>query len=123
MTLQYRKLTETGDYSFGQGPQNFHSGVEAVAQAVKTRMQLYLGNFWRDVNDGLPVYQKMLGSSGSTENIATVDAILQERVKGTTGVQNILSYSSSFSPDTRKYSFKTLIQTDYSVTTVQGNLS
>ena len=55
----YRKLTETGDYSFGRGSQDFVEGVEAVAQACKTNMLLLLGEWWENLENGLPTLQDL----------------------------------------------------------------
>ena len=38
--MKYRKLTSTGDYSFGSGGNDYADGNEAVAQAIKTKLLL-----------------------------------------------------------------------------------
>lgn len=120
--MQYRKLSASGDYTFGQGSLNFYSGVEAVAQAVKTRLQLYEETFWRDLSDGVPMFQKILASPGSVAHVAAIDGIIQSRISDTEGVTALLDFSSSFDPAVRKYSFQATIQTQYSVTVVSGTI-
>ena len=51
--MRYRKLTETGDYSFGNGSLDYISGVAAIAQAVKTRIMLFLAEWWEDQEEKL----------------------------------------------------------------------
>lgn len=119
--MRYRKLTTTGDYSFGQGPLDFYiDNVEAVAQAIQTRLLLFKGAFWRALNEGLPMFQTILGGSGSAESRLGIDNLIQQRIRGTQGVLGILDYSSAFDPETRQYSFQATVQTIYSTTVVSG---
>lgn len=115
----YRKLDANQDYTFGQGKQDFVSGVEAVRQAVQTRLQLYKGTFWRDIDDGFPMFQVM-GGSGAPENIALIESQLRQRILGTQGVTAILSYSSTFNGADREYGYTATLQTIYSNTVVSG---
>lgn len=116
----YRKLTAEGDYTFGHGASNFFSGVEAIAQAVKTRLDLYQGTFWRDLSDGLPMFQQILGSSGSEQHRSAVDQIIVQRVRETQGVTQVLGINSTWDPQTRHYGFDCTIQTEDSVTIISG---
>lgn len=113
-TMRYRALTATGDYTFGQNQQDFIFDIYACAQAIKTRLQLYKEAFWRDLTDGLPLFQSILGSPGSAANLLVVDQIIKQRILGTPHVVEILSYSSAFNPNTRGYSFRVEVLTDYS---------
>ena len=122
MSVIYRKLTETGDYTFGHNMLDFYEDIDAVAQAIQTRLQLYLGAFWRDLTDGLPLFQEIIASSGSQDHLLQVDNIFQERIKGTPGVLGIVSYTSSFNRETREYSFEATVQTEYSITIITGTV-
>lgn len=117
--MRYRKLTASGDYSFGQGNRDFLYDIEAVAQAIKTRFQLYKGAFWRDVADGLPLFQNILPSPGSPNNLLAVDNILKRRVLGTRDVEGLTFAQSSFNPDTRQYIFACAVQTAYSTSPIE----
>lgn len=45
--MKYRKEDENGDYTFGQGDNTFLENTpEAVAQAVKTRFELWTGEWY-----------------------------------------------------------------------------
>jgi hypothetical protein len=114
----YRKLDANGDFTFGQNSQDFYSGVYAVAQAVKTRMQLLKGTFWRDLSDGLPLFQSILGASGSPANLAQIDTILQNRVTGTPNVVGITAFNLSFNQSNRQLSYQASVQTAYSATPI-----
>lgn len=116
----YRKLDENGDMVRGQGKQDYLSGVEAVAQACMTRLQLYKGEFWRDINDGIPMFQEILGRPASPDNLSAIDSLIQTRISGTQGVTGIVSYTSQYDHLARAYSFQAQIQTIYSVTVITG---
>ncbi len=119
MTIKYRRLSPTGDYSFGYGNSDFLYDLEAVAQAVKTRLDLFLGSFWRDLTDGLPMPQQIWGSSGSEAHLAVVGNIIKDRIAGTKDVSEVLAYTYSYNRETRVYSFQARIQTIYSDTPVE----
>lgn len=114
--MKYRKLTSEGDYSFGASGLNFYTDIQAIAQAIQTRLQLFQGDFWRDQEAGLPLMQKIAGTPGSPQNLTTIDAIILQLVKETEGVTEIIEYSSDFDGNTRSYSFQGLVQTIYSET-------
>lgn len=118
--MRYRKLNATGDYVFGQSNLDFYRDIDAVRQAILTRLELYLESFWRDLSDGLPMYQSILGKSGGAPNIATADQIIQARIQDTQGVTGIVNYASNFDRVTRQYSFTATVQTIYSETVVSG---
>lgn len=120
----YRMLSPTtdgagsGDYSFGNGLSNFVTGINAVAQAVYTRLYLLYGEWWENTEDGTPFWQKIIGVSGKPQNIAAIDLIFQTRISETKGVKSIVNYSSTWDSSTRKYNFTCTIDTDYGTTTL-----
>ena len=109
----YRMLDENGDYVFGRGRHAYLEGVEAVAQAIQTRLLLLYSEWWEDREDGLPLFEKILASSGSPSNVQAVDFLFKERISGTKGVLSILGYDSNFNDDTRKYTFRAVVETLY----------
>lgn len=119
----YRRLSPTGDYTFGAGKQEFLSGVEAVAQAIKTRLQLNKYTFWRDLKDGFPLFTNILGSPGSDANLAIIDTIVKDRISSTPNVIAITAFNRVWNPNTRNYSYTTTVSTIYSQTaTIAGTL-
>lgn len=118
--MKYRKLDANGDYVIGQGSQDFYIDIPAVAQAIKTRLQLLYGSFWLDQTDGLPLFQSILGTPGSPANLTFVDAIYKNRILGTPNVSTLENFSSQFNRQTRQYSLTTSVNTTFGTTTVQG---
>jgi hypothetical protein len=117
--MRYRKLDANGDYSFGRGLSDFYiDNPEAVAQAVLTRLNLWKETFWRDLDDGLPVRQEILGASAGEANITYINGVIKRRVSETQGVKTLLGYSGTFDPIRRALNFTAKIQTVYSTTPI-----
>lgn len=106
-----RRLDENWDYSFGRGRQNYISGVDAVTQAVKSRLLLLYQEWWEDREDGLPLWPDILGSSGSEENRKAVDIIIRDRISGTEGVLAVTEYESEYAD--RRYVFRATVESIY----------
>ena len=115
----YRSLS-SGDYFLGGGVGEFLSGVEAVAQAIITRIKLLKNEWWEDLEDGTPLWQSILGHAEG--DIKVVDEIILKRISRTVGVKDITEYDSSFDTQTRKYSFKATVDTNYGSVTVEESL-
>ena len=54
--MKYRKQLANGDYSFGNNIQDFYTGQEAIAQAIKTKILLFYGEWWEDISQGIPMF-------------------------------------------------------------------
>ena len=125
----YRREDKDGDYILGSGNNEFLSGSEAVAQAITTSLKLLKGEWWEDVNNGLPLWQSILGQPGSEVNKISVDNIIKSRIletnlNGTKLVSSIDEYSGSYDSSLRKYTFEAKITTIYSQgVTLQETLS
>jgi hypothetical protein len=110
--MRYRTLDANGDYSFGRGGANFLvNSPPAVAQAVLTRLLLLLGEWYLDTTEGTPWATQILGEHTQ----ATYDAAIRNRVIGTEGVTDIVSYSSFLSQE-RSLSVNMTINTVYGQT-------
>lgn len=116
--MMYRRLDTNGDYSFGRGKQDFIAGAAAVAQAIKTRLLLLLEEWWEDQTDGTPLFQEVLGVSGTPENINAIDLVIQDRIITTENVLEIVSYESDY--ENRNYSMQCTVNTTFG--TVEVNL-
>lgn len=125
MSLRYRRLDANHDYTFGQGRGNYLTDVDAVAQAILTRLLLFLGEWWEDTQDGLPMWQSFLGAPATQSKKEARDRLIQERILGTEGVENIEDFSSTQSSETGKYEVAVVVNTVYGqvVVTNQGNIT
>jgi hypothetical protein len=113
--MRYRKLSPTGDYTFGSGLQNFYIDVPAaVGQAVETRLSLWLGEWSFDTSQGTPYITGVLGKNGQT----IADGTVQAQTLGTQGIVDIQNYQSSINQSNRNYSVEMAIDTIYGPTSV-----
>lgn len=114
--MRYRKLSPTGDYTFGNGQLDFYRDVpEAVGQACKTRLLLWLGEWFLDIAEGTPFMQGILGKHSQDQASTTI----QDRVSGTQGLVDITNFVSEVDPDIRSYSAEFNIDTIYGPTAVE----
>ena len=109
--MKNRRLDDQWDYTFGQGAQCFLEGREAVAQAIKSRLWLLYREWWEDLEDGLPLWERILGSSGGPANIDAVDGIFRDRIENTNDVISVTEFISSF--ENRQYTFACVVDTRY----------
>ncbi len=114
--MRYRKLSPTGDYTFGGGELDFYrDNPEAVAQSVQTRLLLWLGEWFLNIDSGTAVMQGILGKKTKQ----SADATIQDRVLTTTGVVDIENYVSEIDETTRAISISFDLNTIYGPTKVQ----
>jgi len=115
--MRYRKQDENGDYTFGNGLNNFHiDNVDAVAQAIDTRLKLWVGEWFADVSDGTGWSQAILGKH--SKNL--YELTLRQRVLETKGVISIQEFQSALDPNTRKLVVTMVVETVYGQTDLTG---
>ena len=76
----YRNKTNNGDYCFGNNKQDYVSGSDAVALAIKSKILLFYGEWWEDKNIGIPMYQSSIGQSNRQSVIAALQQFLKNRI-------------------------------------------
>lgn len=108
--MKYRRL-ESGDYTFGKGNQNFYNGTVAVSQAIKTRLLLLKNEWWEDTEDGLDLFQNILGKYATESNLHSIDLLIQDRIITTPDVISIENFISSY--NNRIYTVNCIAVTKY----------
>ena len=115
--MRYRKQDENGDYTFGNSLNNFHiDNVDAVAQAIDTRLKLWVGEWFADVSDGTGWSQAILGKH--SQNL--YELTLRQRVLDTQGVISIQEFQSALDPNTRSLVVTMVVETVYGQTDLTG---
>ncbi len=118
--MRYRRLDSNHDYMFGKGKDDYlvdsTGNPNAIAQAIKTRLLLFLGEWWEDQKDGLPLWQKILGTRN---NEAVINRLITTRIKGLVlpdgsyGVKSVSQVTSSYDVNSRAYSFSCAVDTTF----------
>lgn len=117
--MRYRKLDNTGDFCFGHGNLDYYQDCpEAVAQAVKTRLALWAGEWFLDQEEGTPWGLRVLGKNRAED----YDPLIRLRILETQGVSSISSYESVWDADSRALAIDVTIDTIYGATSVSGEL-
>jgi len=104
--MTVRKLTSTGDIV--TSGKHFTTGTDEIAQTIVTRLKLFFGEYFRNINDGTRWFEDVLGK-GNTLGVA--DAEIRRRISQTDGVSGILEYSSDFDLINRSFSIKCSVKT------------
>jgi hypothetical protein len=110
-TITVRALGPNGDPLQGNGQNNFISDLAAVTQIVKTRLLLFQGEWFLNLLDGLPLFQSILGASGSQRSLQIIINLISARITGTPYVTGISSISASYL--NRSFSFKAQVETQF----------
>jgi hypothetical protein len=92
--IQYLKLDAQYDPIFD--PTQTLSNLDAVAQAILTRLNLFLGEWWENLAVGLPVFQSMLGQLGSKTALNAMQLAVQQNVAGTPYVISVTAITVTF---------------------------
>ncbi len=87
--MLYRKLTSDGDYTFGNNSFDFIDGDEAIAQAIKTKLLLFYGEWFESVTTGIPMFQGILGQTSNENLKMTITLICTERIQEVKGVISV----------------------------------
>lgn len=95
--MRVRKLNEDGDLC--TNGEIFIFDRESTRQTIVTRLKLFLGEYFRDINDGTPWFQSILGKF---QNINAVESILRNRIVRSPGVIRLLSFDLDYDVDTRE---------------------
>lgn len=112
--MRYRKLSDQGDYTFGQGRLDFYANSpQTVGQAIKTRLLLMTKEWFLDVTSGTDYSGKVLG----THTASTRDLEIKSRILKTPGVLELLAYASQVVD--RRFSVQARVLTIYGPTAVE----
>jgi hypothetical protein len=92
----------TNDVVFDNTTRMTSSYEESVVQRLKIRLWTFLGEWFLDVTEGVPYFESVFVK---VRDKSFIDLIFQEAILKDTGVENIISFSSTLSSD-RRYSFE-----------------
>jgi hypothetical protein len=109
--FSYLQLDAENDPIFDPGAS--FVDAQAVEQAILTRLLLFEGEWWENLSEGTPMFQKILGRRASLSGQQIMTLALVERVNGTPFVTVVENVSVSFDPATRKFSFSCTAQTAF----------
>ena len=119
INLVYRRLDEHGDMVIGAGERTMLTNIEAITQAIYTRLHHLKGEWWENRKDGLPLYQQIIGKPCTIDQQTITDLLITERIMDTRGVIRIRNPNSFY--EGRTHTFSCECETIYGATRIEVN--
>jgi hypothetical protein len=108
-----RRLNPDFDMSFGHGLSDYAKEQEAVAQNVRTRLQLLKGEWFLDVDAGVPYLQEIMIKPA---NLPLAESLIKQTIIETDGVDELRSFDVVFNRNTRRLDVSATVSTIYGST-------
>jgi hypothetical protein len=118
-TITVRSLGMNGDPLEGNGLNDFLSDIDAVGQIIGTRIKLFEGEWWENLQAGTPMFQSILGVENASQT-QVISAILQSVINQTPYVLDIINLSCTYTPSTRALSFYAEVLTQFGTVVVSN---
>lgn len=100
-----------GDMTFGHGGRDFQvDNPVAVAQAVLTRLLLFVNEWYLNLREGTPWFEEVLGHAYRG---GIPDAAIRARIVGTPFVTRLYDFASNWNPSTRVYTVSAKVITAF----------
>ena len=103
-----RALTPDGDIA--TSGQHFVRDRYAVGQIVTTRLRLFHGEYFLNIDEGTEWFAQVLNKQGS---LVQTDALVQERIVRTDRVIGLQSFESDSNINARTYTLTADVLTEY----------
>lgn len=94
----------------------FADGIDQVAQNLGIRLRFILGEWFLDITAGVPYYESFFVKSPNRINI---ESILKNEILNTTGVGEILQFSSDFDNISRNFKVNFKALSDFGPITIE----
>ena len=117
--MKYRRLAPDGDYSFGQGALEYLTGQRAVAQAIKTRLKLLQYEWWENLTEGLPLFERVLAARGSGQETAAL--LIRERILSTPHVTAVTGVETALKDGV--LTFTAAVETDFGTLQIKEEMT
>ncbi len=112
--MTVRKLGDDGDIV--TSGEQFITQQSEIEQTIRTRLRLFLGEYFRNITDGTPWFEQILGKGA---NMSAREAALRNRILNTPGVMRLTSFGLDFpSVDARTLTVTASVLTQYGIITV-----
>lgn len=104
----------TGDLLLENFDLQLVEGKDQIAQNLAIRLRFILGEWFLDTTAGVPYYDDFFIKA---PNQIRIESVLKEEILDTPGVDQILSFTSTFNAQRRIYSVT------FSVSTIRGEIT
>jgi hypothetical protein len=111
--MRVRALDANGDWTYGQGQNNYKVNQAAIQQNIQTRCLSFLGDCFFDLGAGIDWFNFLGGSKDQLALQLAISAVILN-TSGVTGINLVLV---SLDDTTRQFTVQYQVQTVYSVLT------
>jgi hypothetical protein len=112
--ISVRALNSNHEPTYGNGQGDFLYDLDAVAQIIQTRLLLFQGEWWQNLQDGLPLFQSILGVGGAGRKPEAISLLIQQNILGLTPyVTGISDIVTTYQPNLRNFKFSCNVQTQF----------
>jgi len=112
MSLDIGLNRDTHDLEFIDNDIVIVETQDQLDQTLKIRLLFFQGEWYLDIKQGLPFYEKILVKN---PNLPDIDNIIKAEIIDTPEVQELLSYSSDYDPLLRTYAVRFKVRTDFGI--------
>lgn len=106
--MRYRAIDENGDMVMRNG-QAYLQDIEAVQQACITRLRLLIYEWWEEIQDGVPYWQKIIASRDINEALR----LIRKRIAGTDNVISVIDMTHEWDNEKRTLVIRAAVQSTY----------
>jgi hypothetical protein len=123
-TIMVQQIDANCDPIEGPNGPVFLSDLDAVAQIIYTTLRLLLGEWFQNLTIGFPLFQSLIGASGSPTDQAGVMLIIQQTILSCPYVLQIVDFSFEFNSATMASTFSAVVSSAFGnivITNVPGS--
>ena len=107
--MRVRALDLSGDWTFGQGSNNYLQNNAAIVQDIATRLRSVLGDCFFALSDGIDWFN-LLGSF----NLLGLSAAVRTTILNTQNVTKLIAVNVNLDDNSRKVTMNYTVETIYS---------
>ena len=97
--MDFKVSDETEDMALENGDIVFVTKADAVKQSVRQRLKMFMGEWFLDLDSGVPYYQDVLVKN---PNPTLIEGIFKNEILATPGILELLTFSLDYDNATRK---------------------
>jgi hypothetical protein len=103
--------TYDGDLKLTAGDFSLVNETYRVRQALQIALQLFRGEWFLNINAGVPYYDNILGQK--VQDIGDLDSVIKAAIRAVADVNRIIAWESSFNDATRVYTVAFTVDTTF----------
>jgi len=120
-----RRLDANHDPVYGSGAADFLTDLEATAQIIETSLLLFQGEWWNNLQAGLPLFQSIIAQPENNRQ-ATIALLIQQVIFAVDFVTGITNVVVNYTSATRQFTYSCNVQTAFGTVAVAyspGNIA